>query len=91
LFEIHDEFFEIAKGKNLFAKVVFDENITSEEILKTCSLCKKYGIELILQPKMDGEILKLEKNCIENIFLEFAKLYSRTRLIPQMHKFLNLR
>lgn len=91
LFEIHDEFFEIAKGKNLFAKVVFDENITSEEILKTCRLCEKYGIELILQPKMDGEILKLEKKCIENIFLEFVKLYSRTRLIPQMHKFLNLR
>ena len=40
---------------------------------------------------MDGEILKLEKHCIENVFPEFAKLYPKTRLIPQMHKFLNLR
>ena len=61
------------------------------KILKTCKLCEKHDIELILQPKMDGEILKLEKHCIEDVFSEFAKLYPKTRLIPQMHKFLNLR
>ena len=33
-------------------KIVFDENITDEEILKTIEIAKKYNLTIILQPKM---------------------------------------
>ena len=88
LFLNHEEFIKIAKEKELFLKIVFDENITNEEIQKCCNLGKKYNLPIILQPKMDGEILKLNTQLIENIFYKFIKLYSNIRLIPQVHKFL---
>ena len=82
-----DEFLEIAKQKEVFAKVVFDENILDEEIKECCELAKKYQTELILQPKMPMST-SLD---IEGIFDKFYKQYKNVRLIPQMHKFLNLR
>ena len=48
----HDEFFNIAKSKKLFAKIVFDENITEDEIKNSVKLASKYGISLVLQPRM---------------------------------------
>ena len=57
-FEKNEEFAHIASQKVAFIKIVFDENITDEEILKT---------------------------------IEIAKKYKNIRLIPQMHKFLNIR
>ena len=82
-----DEFLEIAKQKEVFAKVVFDENILDTEIKECCELAKKYQIELILQPRMPMSI-SLD---IEGIFDKFYKQYKNVRLIAQMHKFLNLR
>ena len=82
-----DEFLEIAKQKEVFAKVVFDENILDTEIKECCELAKKYQIELILQPRMPMST-SLD---IEGIFDKFYKQYKNVRLIAQMHKFLNLR
>ena len=74
LWNEHDKFFQVASQKELFAKVVFDNKINDIEIVKTCNLAKKYGVELILQP----------------ILNKFLKQYKNTRLIPQVHKFLNV-
>ncbi len=82
-----DEFLEIAKQKEVFAKVVFDENILDTEIKECCELAKKYQIELILQPRMPMST-SLD---IKGIFDKFYKQYKNVRLIAQMHKFLNLR
>lgn len=82
----HDEFFAKAVHKELFAKVVFDNNITEEEITNSCKLCAKYGIELILQPKTGGD-----KVVIENILEKFLEKYKKVRLIPQVHKYLEVR
>ena len=84
---VFDEFLEIAKQKEVFAKVVFDENILDTEIKECCELAKKYQIELILQPRMPMST-SLD---IEGIFDKFYKQYKNVRLIAQMHKFLNLR
>ena len=87
----HDEFFRIASLKQLFAKIVFDNRISDEEIEKSLGLAKKYDIELILQPKMNGDILGVEKEFIEKMLDKFLERHTKTRVIPQVHKFLNVR
>ena len=89
--DVFDNFFEIASSKELFAKVVFNKNITDEEIQSSIALAKKYNFELILQPEMSGNNFTLTTAQIEEIFKKFITLYPQTRLIPQMHKFLNVR
>ena len=90
LFYEHEEFIKIAKQKELFLKIIFDENITDEEIRSCCNLAEKYSLEIILQPKMNGEKLELETGFINKIFYKFIEIYPKIRLIPQVHKFLNI-
>ena len=52
---------------------------------------KENNLEIILQPKMDGDDLKISHQGITNIYNKFVKEYKKTRLIPQVHKFLNVR
>lgn len=92
LFEVHKCFIDVAKkaNKEIYIKVVFDENITEEEI-KTCTnLAKENDILLVLQPKMDGDVLNLKAETIHSTFYKFTERYHNVRLIPQVHKFLNL-
>ncbi len=93
LFEAHKFFTEIAvkNHKEIFFKVVFDEKITKEEIVQTISLAKKYNILIILQPKTNSEGLALSSEFINKIYFEFTGNYHNVRLIPQVHKFLNIR
>lgn len=90
-FNEHDSFFAAAGNKTLFAKVVFDTKITEKEIMQCCKLCAKYNVELILQPRMDGNDLAVDNEFIEHVFDTFIRKYKKTRLIPQVHKFLNVR
>ena len=85
-FSLSDEFLLVARDSNVFAKVVFDENITEKEILELANLGLKHGIEIILQPKMP-----MSKNLdAAGIFQKLYNKYSRIRLFPQVHKYLNL-
>ena len=148
-FKFHDKFFEACQGVETFAKIVFNQNITDEEIFKCTELGKKYGIELILQPetlsedRMSGcmDVWQFNNSCVgenennhgillnflfgteleykdlkgntNNTFKtwkvenswgckegyngyfimedKFLKNYAKVRLIPQVHKFLNVR
>ncbi len=90
LWEEHDKFFEIASKKNLFAKAVFSKNVTDDELHKTCELCKKYDIELILQPKMNGIIPDVKSDFMQKILNSCLKQYKKVRLIPQVHKFIDV-
>lgn len=87
----HDSFFKAVSHKDLFAKIVFDSNITDEEIENSCKLCAKYGIELILQPKMNGNNIGFSDEVIEIILDKFLSKYKKVRVIPQVHKFLNVK
>ena len=91
-FAIHDEFFKSANkyGKEIFAKIVFDENILNDEIDHCIKLAEKHDLELILQPKMDGDTLKMSDKKITEIFEKFVSVYPKTRVIPQVHKFLRV-
>ena len=86
LFFESEEFLKIAQKKETFIKVVFDENISDDEIEKTTTLAKKFNTLLILQPKMP-----INKGLdLDNIYNKFYKKYKNIRLIPQVHKYLNL-
>lgn len=90
-FDRHDKFLANCDGIFTFAKIVFDKNITDEEIKICANLGKKHDIELILQPKMNGDKMSVDNVFCQNILNKFLNIYTNTRLIPQVHKFLNVR
>jgi len=90
LWEIHDEFFNIASKKELFAKVVFDDKINDFEIHKITHLCKKYDIELVLQPMMRGKLPVINSGFMQEVLNKCLKIHTKTRLIPQVHKFIDV-
>ena len=85
-FNDNEKFIQIAHKKELFIKVVFDNNISDEEIKNIVKLAKKFKVLIVLQPKMPIET----DLAMINVFDKFYDLYNNIRLIPQMHKFLNL-
>ena len=89
-FFINDEFMSIAKKKECFIKVVFDENIEKEEISHVIKIAKKHDLPIILQPLMNKNKLKSDINKLMSVYNLFYTLYSNTRLIPQIHKFLKV-
>lgn len=90
-FKFHDKFFEACKGVETFSKIVFNEKITDEEIEKCSELGKKYGIELILQPEMIADKMSVTSEFCAQILDKFLEKYEKVRLIPQVHKFLQVR
>lgn len=90
--EKHEEFFKNCQNVYLFAKIVFDENITDEQIKTCCKIGSKFNMELVLQPKMGTD----NKMCVTSDFCntildKFTTIYHNVRLIPQVHKFLEVR
>lgn len=92
-YDKHNEFIKICKEneKEIFGKVVFDENITENEINKVIEIAKKHNILIILQPMMKNDRIVASGEFIEEIFNKFTQQYKNVRLIPQTHKFLNLK
>ena len=88
LWKEHDLFFQEASKKELFAKIVFDENITDEEIKLSAELGKKYDIELILQPKNTETFIKPNMVYVNFVLDKFLKAHKKVRIIPQVHKIL---
>ena len=88
--ENHARFFNIAKQKELFIKIVFDYSITDNEIQKSVDLCKECNSEIILQPKMIGNSPAVSSQSMTEILEKYIAKYPKTRLIPQVHKFLNI-
>lgn len=89
--ELHKKFFEKCQGIETFAKIVFDNNITESEISDCINLGQKYNLELILQPKMIGDNMSVTSDFCGVILNKFTKHYQNTRLIPQVHKFIDVR
>ncbi len=87
-FEKNLDFANIAKNaKTFFIKIVFDKNITEDEIENCIKIAKNNKTQIILQPKMP-----LGQNFEPDVvFNKFYEKYEFVRLIPQTHKFLNIR
>jgi len=97
-FEEHKKFIKILKGKEFFVKVVFTQDLREDEIELVKKLLTLRGggssssaqddVTLILQPVTEQEITQKKLFAVQN---EFLKDIKDVRLIPQTHKYLNLR
>ena len=68
------------------------EYILENHKIKTAVfLQNKYNIPIILQPKMEGNTIKVSHEKIMETFNCFSKNYHNTRLIGQVHKFFDIR
>ncbi|MDR1326780.1 MAG: 7-carboxy-7-deazaguanine synthase QueE, partial [Heliobacteriaceae bacterium] len=74
-----------------FAKIVFDENITDCEIENCVNIAQKYGIMLVLQPKMIEDKMAVSADFAAKTLDRFLEKYPNVRLIPQVHKFLGVK
>lgn len=93
VFNQHKIFIELARKhkKEVFAKIVFDENIETFEINECIALGKIYDIPLILQPKMLKNKIAVSKEKMVDVFEKFTAKCPNTRLIGQVHKFYDFR
>ena len=90
-YKFHDMFFQAEKQKEFFDKIEFNTAITGDEIKKCCELGQKHDIELVLQPEMKENKLSVTSDFAAGILDKFLELHPKTRLIPQVHKFLDVR
>lgn len=90
-FDKHEQFLKNCTGIETFAKIVFDENITETEIAHCCKIARLTNIELVLQPKMIDNKMSITSDFCNSILDKFTTMYPNCRLIPQVHKFLDVR
>lgn len=90
-YKFHDNFFAACSGIETFAKIVFNSKITEEEISSCCELGQKHNIPLILQPEMEDNKMTVTSGFAAKILDKFLEKYDNVRLIPQVHKFLDVR
>ncbi len=92
-FEKNIKFIKISKdaNKEVFSKIILDKNYSKEELLFAIKFLKEYDVPLIIQP-MDckEKANELNKEELLKLFDFAASNYCNIRLIPQVHKFLNL-
>lgn len=86
----YKKFFTVGSKKEIFAKVVFNEMITDTEIVDCIEIAKSAECEIILQPEMKGNDFAVGTKRQQEVFEKFYKQYRKVRLIPQVHKFLNV-
>ena len=75
-YKFHDKFFEIAKQKECFAKVVFNDKITDDEVKVCCDLANKYNLLLVLQPAMIQDKMSVSSDFCEKILDKFLNLHN---------------
>ncbi|MCK4994798.1 MAG: 7-carboxy-7-deazaguanine synthase QueE [Candidatus Omnitrophica bacterium] len=88
----HSKFLKLCTGKKVFVKTIITASTVIEDIKKMVSLLKKTDqmIPLIMQPESKGLGKKLLNKTMK--FQEYARGYlNDVRIIPQMHKLLNIR
>lgn len=90
-FDKHEKFLQNCKNTTTFAKIVFDANITEEEISHCCKIGKNTDIELVLQPKMINDKMSVSSDFCNKLLDKFTEIYPNCRLIPQVHKFIDVR
>lgn len=92
-FKEHAKFISLCKRarKDIYIKVIFDENITDEEIEKTIEIAKENDIGIVLQPVTQNGKIIVPSRYLPDVLERFRKKYWHVRLIPQVHKILAVR
>ena len=93
LFEHHRKFIEVAKGKDLYIKIVISNDSPEEELISAYQMIASISndIPLILQPVTPiGSIKPASTEKILSSQALASKYLNNVRVIPQTHKILNL-
>lgn len=90
LWDRHEAFLSQMGSAKHYAKIVYDERITDEEINRLNDLLQSHSsLQAVFQPVSPVQKRDLKK-CLA-IFNQFAERFPRqVRLIPQTHKFLSV-
>lgn len=91
----HEEFMEIAVQKPLFVKIVLSKDVLLPEFLTAVNLIARVdrNIPLVLQPKTDLKDKTIESGAgefLSNLVSLARRHLAQVRMIPQMHKWLNI-
>lgn len=88
----HKKFIEVCteNNKEIFLKIVFDETISDKEIEECIKLAETNNLIIVLQPLMVEDCMKISSVELMIIFGKFTQKYNNVRLIPQVHKFINI-
>jgi organic radical activating enzyme len=83
----HEDFLKMAKDKEVFVKMVINENLIPRELEQVLSIIERIdkNIPLVIQPVYNRRIpnlLEIQKKAMERL--------KDVRIIPQVHKYLKL-
>jgi 7-carboxy-7-deazaguanine synthase len=87
LWKEHEACLKIASKKEVFVKMVINENLLPQELANACDIIAEIdkGIPLVIQPVFGQHIpaiLDIQKKALERL--------TDVRIIPQVHKYLEL-
>ena len=92
-FEENEEFIKIAseKNKEIFVKIILNKNYDIDELKTAIDIIKKYNLYLIIQPaNYKDKTKEFSKEELVETINNIINIYPKTRLIPQVHNYLNL-
>jgi len=93
--EEHSEFLGISKKKDVFIKVVVNENTQREDVVKARDLVEKcdHKVPFIIQPASidDKGTSKITKKTLLELLNLSEERLSSVRVIPQVQKFLSIK
>lgn len=87
LWHEHQKCLEIASARNVFIKMIINENLLPRELEKVCTIIEKINRKavLVIQPihgRVIPNLLDIQKKALQRL--------ADVRIIPQLHKCLNL-
>ena len=90
--ETHRRFLAIAGQRLLCVKVVIDETTSLDEVRQSAVLLQEGGhdVDLILQPRTTSQGVTIPTAHLFSLQAAAAIIHPRVRVLPQMHRFLNL-
>jgi 7-carboxy-7-deazaguanine synthase len=90
----HSEFIGLARTKELYVKVLVDQETLAEEVGRAAEMVASFSPEasLFLQPIVDacGRIA-IDAEQLTNLFLVARRYLTTVRVLPQTHKQLGIR
>ena len=88
LWDVHERCLQVAAQRDVFVKIIINEHVQSEEIDKVCAIISSIDkdIPLVIQPVFGRQIpnlLDIQKHALTQL--------RDVRIIPQIHKILDLK
>lgn len=92
-FEKNEQFIKVAlnQNKEIFIKIILNKNYDEKELIKAINIIKKYNLYLIIQPaNYKDKTKEFTKSELIETINKIIAFYPKTRLIPQVHTYMNL-